>query len=156
MKGKNSIQSFSCNFSVSGNDISIYHYIETISCFIRALNSAYYPVAINIWSVSCHHLNFNTKASSKRDLHCCFFFNLQADYPRLTYEAKHNKNSPLKLVWRIFIEMRESSALLEAHKSLSERFIEVDKKNRFEDMRLDTYKKVVDKEAGFISTQIRE
>lgn len=52
--------------------------------------------------------------------------------------------------------MRESSALLEAHKSLSERFIEVDKKNRFEDMRLDTYKKVVDKEAGFISTQIRE
>ena len=44
--------------------------------------------------------------------------------------------------------------MLEAHKSLSERFIEVEKKNKFEETKLDVYKNLMDKEAGFISSQI--
>ena len=50
--------------------------------------------------------------------------------------------------------MSDKTVMLEAHKSLSERFIEVEKKNKFEETKLDVYKNLMDKEAGFISSQI--
>ena len=51
-------------------------------------------------------------------------------------------------------KMSDKTVMLEAHKSLSERFIEVEKKNKLEDTKLDVYKNLMDKEAGFITSQI--
>ena len=51
-------------------------------------------------------------------------------------------------------KMSDKTVMLEAHKSLSERFIEVEKKNKFEETKLDVFKNLMDKEAGFISSQI--
>ena len=51
-------------------------------------------------------------------------------------------------------KMSDKTVMLEAHKSLSERFIEVEKKNKFEETKLDVFKNLIDKEAGFICSQI--
>ena len=51
-------------------------------------------------------------------------------------------------------KMSDKTVMLEAHKSLSERFIEVEKKNKFEETKLDVFKNLMDKEAGFIFSQI--
>ena len=53
-----------------------------------------------------------------------------------------------------YYKMSDKTVMLEAHKSLSERFIEVEKKNKFEETKLDVFKNLMDKEAGFISSQI--